>query len=89
MIAFCNASGVIKFRPKLPAKALPIASGDLKTLRLVISQLARHALDGKTLLVPGVPEARDYVECLEALERFCTRVREQIRPRRQEAPHGA
>lgn len=69
--AFCYASGEIGFGTKLPSGALPIATGDNKTvLRDWIEGVARHAYDGKTLLVPGIPEAPDQSHALDALKRF-------------------
>lgn len=35
-----------------------------------MSARLRHGYDGKTLLVPGIPEARDQGEAYEALKRF-------------------
>lgn len=75
MIAIASRNGVIAFANKLPRKALPIASGDSKKLRRVVMALARQAYDGKTLLVPGIPEAANEAEKILALERFCTSVR--------------
>jgi len=89
MIAAAYANGVIAFAGKLPGKALPIASGDSKKLRDAVVALARLAYDGKTLLVPGIPEAANEDEKILALERFCARVREALRREDQEPAHGA
>lgn len=60
MIACCDAAGVIYFQTTLPKdlSLLPIARGPARKLRAFISAKARHAYDGKTLLVPGIPETQ-------------------------------
>jgi hypothetical protein len=60
--AYCTRDGVIGFTsPKrrilVPEGSLPIACGSPKRLREVITATSRIAYDGKTLLVPGLPEA--------------------------------
>lgn len=76
MRAYCYASGEICFGRSLPEGALPIARGPAKALRQRMEVVARHAYDGKTLLVPGVPEAANQIEAVDALLRF----REWIKP---------
>ena len=70
--ALCDATGVITFAPRIPhdLRALPIARGPRKKLIAAITGVARHAYDGETLLVPGVPEASDQTAALDALLRF-------------------
>src|SRR5258708_39054448 len=70
MIAFCYASGQICFGTQCPGGALPIAKGEHKTLMDFIGAVSRHAYDGETLLVPGVPEAEDQRAGLDALVKF-------------------
>ena len=73
IFAYCYPNGVIKFRSAklgLPKGALPIVRGPGKIVREEISSKARHGYDGKTLLVPGVPEAPDQLAGVEALKRF-------------------
>lgn len=60
VMAYCYASGVIKFRSAklgVPSGALWIATGPGKVIRQEVAVAARRGYDGKTLLVPGVPEA--------------------------------
>lgn len=71
MKAFCDRRGVIKFGRSVPDGQLLVASAPAKFLRDEITASARHAYDGKTLLVPGVPEAETEDEALDALIRFC------------------
>lgn len=44
----------------------------------VIEANARHAYDGKTLLVPGIPEASTDDLALDALIAFCQRVNKNL-----------
>ncbi len=67
---YCYANGAIKFRSVrlgLPDGALPIVTGPGKIIRERISGVARHGYDGKTLLVPGVPEAVNQMDAVDAL----------------------
>lgn len=70
MRAYCFASGQIEFGRRIPEGALPIARGPAKVLRQRMEVVARHAYDGKTLLVPGVPEAANQIEAVDALIAF-------------------
>ncbi|MEW5728459.1 MAG: host nuclease inhibitor protein [Pseudomonadota bacterium] len=70
MKAFAYASGEIVFASDRPEGTLPIASGPERVLKNFISVRARHAYDGETLLVPGVPEANNERDRFEALRRW-------------------
>ena len=61
----------------MPDGAIQIAEAPAKFLRKEISAAARHAYDGKTLLVPGVPEAKNGNAAVDALFRFA----DWIKPR--------
>lgn len=67
MEAYAWRSGRIDFGRKAPEGALPIAKGPAKKIKRIISATARHAYDGVTLLVPGVPEAANDDAALDAL----------------------
>lgn len=69
-IAHCDASGVIEFSNTCPPGHLPIAAGPADKLRELIMGACRHAYDGVTLLVPGIPEAPNQSAGLDALKRF-------------------
>lgn len=69
-LAYCDASGVIEFGDWLPGGRLPIAAGPQDKLIELVSGACRHAYDGKTLLVPGIPEAEDQRAGLDALRCF-------------------
>jgi hypothetical protein len=61
---------VIEFGPRIPDGALPVDHGVEACVRERVEALARHAYDGKTLLVPGISEAQSDDEALEAAQRF-------------------
>ena len=71
MKAFAWRTGRIDFAQRVPKGALLIASGKAKMVRSTLTALARNAYDGKTLLVPGVPEAENDAAALDALIAFC------------------
>ena len=72
-LAYCYASGHLEFGRRCKKGALPSAyvTEDDKD---AFTALARLGYDGKTWLVPGVPEAPDQLAGVEALERFRDRV---------------
>ena len=73
LYANVGPDGVIVFEPSAdPAlNRLPACHGDdARKVRRVVSALARHAYDGVTLLVPGMPEARNQADAMTALIRF-------------------
>jgi hypothetical protein len=75
MRAYCWASGRIGFGRHIPEGALPIAhSRRSKKLQELIGLHARHGYQPGMLLVPGIPEAPNQLEALEALKRFINRV---------------
>jgi len=74
-VAYCDANGRIAFGQSVPSGQLMIASGPREKLVEMVSGAARHAYDGETLLVPGVPEAESLTDGLEALLRFRDRIR--------------
>ncbi|MEH3093390.1 MAG: hypothetical protein PGN20_15445 [Agrobacterium cavarae] len=53
----CYRSGQVFVSRRVPKGALQIVTGHGRRLNRVLSACARHAYDGETLLVPGVPEA--------------------------------
>lgn len=73
--AFCFADGIIRFGSPVPDGALSFVDGIESDLHRAIHGTARLAYDGETWLVPGVPEARDQGEKVEALMRYRDRVR--------------
>ncbi|MBB4018207.1 hypothetical protein GGR16_003241 [Chelatococcus caeni] len=80
--AYAWRTGVIEFGPRIPEGALPVDRGGEQSVRRRVSIAARHAYDGKTLLVPGIPEATTDVQAYEAWKSF----KEQIARRRAGEP---
>ena len=66
----CYRSGQVFVSRRVPKGALQIVTGHGRRLNRVLSACARHAYDGKTLLVPGVPEADSDVQAVEAVRKF-------------------
>lgn len=69
-VAYCFASGHIGFGVRCPKGALPLVRGPARKVRNFIEPLARLAYDGKTLLVPGLPEAPNQTQALKSLHAF-------------------
>ncbi len=76
--AVCWRSGQIRFLPFVPKGAMEIASGTANKLRPIVESIARHAYDGHTLLVPGIPEADSDADALYALDRFAFEVEKRL-----------
>lgn len=67
--AHCDAGGTIEFTDKrVPAGSLSFFRAATEALcREQVEPTARHSYDGKTLLVPGVPEAANQRDGMTAL----------------------
>jgi len=76
MIAYCYRSGEIDFGQRVPSGALLVLSGRGRIVREVVSGGCRLAYDGRTLLVPGVPEAPTDGAALAAAGAFRDRMAE-------------
>lgn len=70
--AYCYRSGLVEFGGMVPEGALPIDTGRGKKWREGIEVKCRLAYDGKTPLVPGIPEADSDDAAYEAWKRFST-----------------
>ena len=77
--AYCWRSGLIEFGRRIPEGALPVDHGVEACVRARVEARARHAHDGRTLLVPGIPEAKDDDEALAAATRFRNTLERQRR----------
>lgn len=79
---FSGRDGVIEFGPFVPDGRLPIAeasSADAQSrVREIVEGICRHAYDGETLLVPGIPEADSDDQALDALFEFRRRVTDRL-----------
>jgi hypothetical protein len=70
--AWCWATGLIEFGDVIPEDACHFASGPRRALMQVVAVVARHG-QGKSagaLLVPGVPEAPNQKQGMDALLAF-------------------
>jgi len=81
MFVYAEMSGWIGFGGKVPESALTIAyHQDTARLRRVVEVVARHAKPEKGLLVPGMPEAEDADQALDAFLEFRRMVHQRLRP---------
>lgn len=78
MKAFVWRSGQVKVGTVVPAGAIEIAEGEDFELRTAIVAAGRLAYDGKTILVPGVPEAADGYAAMDALLAFKAELEGQL-----------
>lgn len=76
-VIFANVGrdGVIVFEPHADPSLgrLPVgsaSSADARRFKEIVSVNARHAYDGVTLLVPGIPEANNDDEAMDRLLYF-------------------
>lgn len=67
---------------KVPQGAISVITGRKTELVELLAVHARHAHDGETFLVPGVPEAKKDAEALQALRRWKDRLGRSLRGRR-------
>lgn len=87
--AWCWRTGQIGIGARskaAPRGTITFATGPSRRLREVVEVLSRHAYDGKTLLVPGIPEATDERAAEKALGTFALLVRSRLGAMRQ--PEG-
>jgi hypothetical protein len=79
MYAHCNRSGEIEFhrRKNIPGLLL-IGQGSKSDLEARTIARARHAYDGETLLVPGLPEAETDEQAFTAVEAFQVVLKRQL-----------
>ncbi len=47
----------------------------------LVTAIARHAYDGATLLVPGLPEAASDGDAIKAVEEFKRQIERRLKPR--------
>jgi hypothetical protein len=78
--AYVWRNGVIEFGPKLPDHVLPICKGPARVVRPLVRVLSRQAYDGKTMLMPGIPEAKNDWQAANALLAFRNAIKQRNRP---------
>jgi hypothetical protein len=87
LAVFCDRSGVIGFAHRAPKDVLVCGRGPAKHIRKAASVVARHGYDGKTLLVPGIPEAASDEQALEAAAWFRKQIALRLTRYANEAHH--
>ena len=77
--AYAYRSGVVRVGRRVPARAIIVASSPSRyRLRGAVDMCARIAYDGRTRLVPGVPEAADDAQACNAAALFGERIRRYL-----------
>lgn len=66
----CYRSGETFVSRRVPKGTMMIVTGHGRRLKRILGVWARHAYDGKRLLVPGVPEATTDLQAMEAVKQF-------------------
>ena len=67
----CWRSGEVEVVSRRPEGTILVLGGLPKQrLEAALSAVARHAYDGTTLLVPGLPEADDEKQAVTAVSKF-------------------
>ena len=74
----CWRSGEAEIVSRAPEGSATLMTGPRSQLEKLLSVHARHAYDGKTLLVPGLPEATDEKQALWAVDLFQVRLEEAV-----------
>jgi hypothetical protein len=69
IFAHCDAAGAIQYGEYVPKGSLPILRGDEDIVKKVVGGLCRKGYEGQEI-VPGIPEAKDQNEALDAMFKF-------------------
>ena len=78
VFVYCGRNGVISYSENPQEQGLVrLAAGKPDEVKPIVEVLARHAYDGRTLLVPGIPEATTDHEAHAAARRFIAQFDEQ------------
>ncbi|MGF3028007.1 hypothetical protein ACQVP2_35100 [Methylobacterium aquaticum] len=80
-VVYCSRDGVIGIGRRAPRGTLSLVSAPGRRLRRIVEVVARHAYDGTTLLVPGIPEAATDLQALEAARSFEAQVTRRLADR--------
>lgn len=81
-VAYCYRSGQVMIGDRVPKGAMELCRARSPRLREAVEVVARHAYDGKTLLVPGIPEAEDDTQALRAADHFREQLLKRLASRR-------
>ncbi len=85
MEAYCYRSGEILIGNEVPAGVLTIAQDSETNLIAAVSVCGRHAYDGVTFLVPGIPEAETDADALQAYVAFKGRMKKYLQKEKNDA----
>lgn len=84
----CRRSGEVSISRYAKRGTLKVLTGDGRRIRPILLVVARHAYDGRTLLVPGVPEATSDVQAMEAVVAFRKQIQKRLAAKRRN-PKGS
>lgn len=76
--AFVYRSGLVAFDIETPEGALEVGTGPADLLQAVVGAVSRHAYNNVDLLCPGVPEATNEVEALDAVMAFEQHIKKRM-----------
>lgn len=79
----CFRSGETFVSRRVPKGTMKIVTGHGRRLKRILSICARHAYDGETMLVPGLPEADNDLQAINAVKAF----EQMLRNRLAKGPH--
>ena len=68
-------TGEVEVLNHIPSGSIKVAFASMERLKVHVSANSRHSYDGKTLLVTGIPEAKDDGEAMDALIHFSKRIK--------------
>ena len=74
----CCRSGETFVSRRVPKGTMKVVTGHGRRLKRILCACARHAYDGKTLLVPGLPEANNDLQAINAVKAFEQMLRERL-----------
>lgn len=78
-MAYCYRSGLIKVGRKAPKRTIVLGTHpDRRVLIVSLRGLVRMAHDGKTMLIPGIPETDSMDAKFDALKAFGVRLRKSL-----------
>lgn len=82
-VILCWRCGTLDIKSRPVDGALVIARGPRKRLEQALSACARHSYDGKTMLVPGVPEVETDDNAVAAAIAFQGMIRKRLETTRK------
>ncbi|WP_309771355.1 hypothetical protein [Agrobacterium larrymoorei] len=74
----CYRSGEVFVARRAPKGSMKIVAGHGRRLRRILTACARHSHDGKSMLVPGLIEAQNDKQAIEAVKQFEVTLRQHL-----------